>query len=129
MPGVDANNDELIKSLSAQLIYPLIEQEDKTIITITKIGMGFGANMNRTGANVKEEGWARHAAGGGVSIFPVAVLIIFNGISGPEGVKVVALSPPGESLSDIAHDLMEKMMSHKKMQEKITDDMAAIKVE
>ena len=110
MPGVDANNDELIKSLSARLICQSIEQEDKIIIPIAKIGMGFGTNMNRTGANVKEEGWARHAAGGGVGIFPVAVLIIFKGISGPEGVKVVALSPPGESLSDIAHDLMEKMM-------------------
>jgi len=137
MPGVDAKGatlDELFKALSAQLISEPIEMEDKIIIPVAKMDMGFGTNMNRTGANVKEEyareeGMARNAAGGGVGVFPVAVLIIFKGISGPNGVKVVSLSPPGESLSDIAQDLMEKMMSHGKMREKRTDDMAAIKVE
>jgi uncharacterized spore protein YtfJ len=132
MPGVDANGaalEELFKSLSAQLICGPIELGDKIVIPIAKMGMGFGTNMSRTGANVKEDGLERHAAGGGVGVFPVAVLIIFKGISGPEGVKIVALSTLGESLSDIAHDIMEKMMSHKKMQEKRTDDMAVIKVE
>jgi uncharacterized spore protein YtfJ len=108
MPGDDANRatlDELFKALSAQLICQPIEMENKIIIPIAKMGMGFGINMNRIGANAKEDGLERQAAGGAVGIFPVAVLIIFKGISGPEGVKVVALSPPGESLSDIAHDL------------------------
>ena len=132
MPGVDANGaalDELFKSLSAQLICEPIELEDKIIIPIAKMGMGFYTNINQTGANVKEEALARHATGGGVGVFPFAVLIIFKGIYGPEGVKVVALSPLVESLSDIAYDLMEKMIGHKKMREKRTDDMAAIKVE
>ncbi len=136
MPGVDANgaaHDELFKALSAQLICGPIELEDKIIIPIAKMGMGFGTNTNQTGANakeedMKEEALARHATGGGVGVFPFAVLIIFKGIPGPEGVKVIPLSPPGESLSEIAYDLME-MMSHKKMQEKRIDDMAAIKVE
>lgn len=136
MPGVDANGaalDELFKTISAQLICEPIELEDKIIIPISKMDMGFSTNMDRTGANVKEEsvkeeGLMKHVAGGGVGVFPVAVLIIFKGISGPDGVKVMALSPPGESLSDIAYDLME-MMSHKKVREKRTDDMAAIKVE
>ncbi len=104
MPGVDAKEDtldELFKALSAQMICEPIEMTDRIIIPITKMGMGFGTNMNTTGANVKEEGLARHAAGGGVGVFPIAVLIIFKGISGPDGVKVVSLSPPGESLSDI----------------------------
>ncbi|MDQ1261554.1 MAG: hypothetical protein QG575_735 [Euryarchaeota archaeon] len=108
MPGFDANGadlDELFKALSAQLICEPIELEDKIIMPIAKMDMGFSTN-------VKEEGLAKHAAGGGVGIFPVAVLIIFKGIFGPEGVKVVALSPPGESLSCIAHNLMEAMMGN-----------------
>jgi uncharacterized spore protein YtfJ len=132
MPGVDANGavlEELFKSLSAQLICEPIELEDKIIIPIAKMELGFGINMNRKGAKAKEDGLERHAAGGGVGIFPVAVLIIFKGISGPDGVKVVSLPTPGESLSDTAYDLVEKMIGHKKMREKKTDDMAAIKVE
>jgi uncharacterized spore protein YtfJ len=117
MPGVDdirAALDGLFKALASQLICQPIELEDKIIIPVTKMGMGFGTNMNRTGANVNEESLARQAAGGGVGFFPVAVLIIFKGVSGPEGLKVVALSPPGESLSAIAFDITEKMMGHKK---------------
>ncbi len=132
MPGIDANEaalDELFKALASQLICQPIELEDKIIIPISKMGMGFGTSMNRTGANVKDQGLARHAAGGGVGLFPAAVLIIFKGVFGPEGVKVVALSSPGESLSDIAIDIMEKMMGHRKTREKKIDDMAAIKVE
>ncbi len=131
MPGIDANRDaldKLFEAISAQLICEPIELEDKIIIPVANMGLGFGSNMNRTDANVKEEALARHAAGG-VVVFPVAVVIIFKGISGPQGTKVVALSPPGESLSDIAHDLLSKIMSRKKMREKRTDDMTAIKVE
>lgn len=132
MPGVDANGaalDELFKSLSAQLICEPIELEDKIIIPIAKMDMGFGTNMSQTDAKVNKDGLERYASGGGVGVFPAAVMIIFKEISGPEGVKVVALSLPEESLSDIAYDLIEKMMSHKKTREKRTDDMAAIKVE
>jgi uncharacterized spore protein YtfJ len=99
MPGVDANGavfDELFKALSDQLICQPVELEDKIIIPIAKMGMGFCTNINPTGANVKDQGLARQVAGGGVGFFPVAVLIIFKGVSGPEGVKVVALSSPGE---------------------------------
>ena len=102
----------------AQLICEPIELEDKIIIPITKMGMGFGTDIGRTGPDVSQEGLERCKAGGGVGIFPVAVVIVFKGILGPEGVKVVPLSPPGESLSDIAHVLMEKIMGHR---EKRTD--------
>jgi len=128
MPGVDANGaalEGLFKSLSDQLICEPIELEDRIIIPIAKIGMGLCANMNQTGENLRKDGLKTHAAGGGAGLFPVAVLIIFKAISGPEGVKVVTLSPPGDSLSDIAYDLMDKMIGHKKR----IDDMAAIKIE
>lgn len=132
MLGVGADEaalEGLFKSLSDQLICEPIELEDQIIIPIAKMGMGLCTNMNQTGEIREKDGLKKHAAGGGAGLFPVAVLVIFKGISGPEGVKVVALSPPGESLSDIAHDLIDKMMGHKKMQEKSIDDMAAIKIE
>ena len=77
MPGVDAIKatlDELFESLSAQLIGEPIELEDKIIIPITKMGMGFGTNIGRTGPDVSKEGLERCKAGGGVGVFPVAVV-------------------------------------------------------
>ena len=123
MPGVDAIKatlDERFEALCAQLICEPIELEDKIIIPITKMGMGLCTDIVRTGPHVSQEGQERCKAGGGVGIFPVAVVIVFKGILGPEGVKVVPLSPPGESLSDIAHVLMEKIMGHR---EKRTDNL------
>jgi uncharacterized spore protein YtfJ len=123
MPGVDAINatlDELFEALSSQLIGEPIELEDKIIIPITKMGLGLCTDIVRTGPHVSPEGHERCKAGGGVGIFPVAVVIVFKGILGPEGVKVVPLSPPGESLSDIAHLFMAKIMAHR---EKRTDNM------
>jgi uncharacterized spore protein YtfJ len=116
MPGVDAINatlDELFEALSAQLIGEPIEFDDKIIIPITQMGMGFGTNIGRTGPDVSKEGLERYKAGGGVGVFPVAVVIVFKGIFGPEGVKVVTVSPPGESLSDIAQVFMERIIGHR----------------
>jgi uncharacterized spore protein YtfJ len=111
MPGVDAIKatlDELIDALSAQLIGEPIDLEDKVIIPLTKMGMGFGTNIGRAGPDASNEDLERCGAGGGVGVFPVAVVIVFKGIFGPEGVNVAALSPPGKSLSDIAQVFMEK---------------------
>jgi uncharacterized spore protein YtfJ len=132
MPGADANGaalDKIFKSLSEQLICEPIELVDKVIIPIIKMDMVFGTNIDRTDANRKGDGLERQAAGGGAGLLPFAVLTICKGISGPESMKVISLSPPGESLSEIAYELMEKMYGHKKTQEKRIDDMAVIKVE
>ena len=106
MPDVDAILDELLDALSAQsIICEPIEMDDKFIIPITKMGMGFGTNINmgQRGQYASHEGPAGCSAGGGVGFFPVAVVVVFKEISGPEGVKVVPLSPPGESASSIAN--------------------------
>ncbi|MEI8003883.1 MAG: spore germination protein GerW family protein, partial [Methanothrix sp.] len=106
MPDVDAILDELLDALSAQsIICEPIEMDDKFIIPITKMGMGFGTNINmgQRGLDASHESLAKCSAGGGVGFFPVAVVVVFKGISGPEGVKVVPLSPPGESASSIAY--------------------------
>ncbi|MBN1235901.1 MAG: hypothetical protein JW999_07625 [Methanotrichaceae archaeon] len=133
MPGVDAMRatiDELLETLSTKsIIGEPIEMEDKIIIPITKMGMGLCADIGRKGQHASPEDLARCKAGGGVGVFPVAVVIVSKGIAGPKGVKVVVLSPPEEPVSSIAHIVMEKIMSHKEYREERAENMAAIKVE
>jgi uncharacterized spore protein YtfJ len=133
MPGVDAIKatlDELIESLSARsVIGEPIEMEDKVIIPITKMGMGFGTDIGQRGLDANKGSLTRCKAGGGVGFFPVAVVIVFKGIAGPDGVKIVPLSPPGESASSIAHIVMEKIMGHMESREKRAENMATVKVE
>lgn len=102
MPGSDAKKDtidELLDVLSARSIMgDPMEIEDKIIIPAAKIGMGFGTDMSCKGRDASKEGPERCAAAGGVGIFPVAVVVVFKRICRPEGVKVIALSPPQESV-------------------------------
>jgi uncharacterized spore protein YtfJ len=132
MPGVDpmrATLDELLEALSAKsVICEPIEMEDKFIIPIAKMGMGLCTDIGRRGMDTDPQGPARCGAGGGVGVFPVAVVIVFKGIAGPEGVKVAVLSSPEEPVSSIAHIVIEKMMGHKKSRER-AENMAAIKVD
>jgi uncharacterized spore protein YtfJ len=101
MSGVDAMKaalDELIEALSARsIIGEPIELEDKIIIPITRMSMGFGTDIGRAGQDASHEGLAGCKAGGGIGVFPVSVVVVFKGISGPDGVKVAPLSPPKES--------------------------------
>ena len=133
MPGVDAIKaalDELIEALSARsIIGEPIEMEDKVIIPITKMGMGFGTDIGQRCQDASKEGLERCNAGGGVGLFPVAVVVIFKGIAGPDGVLVVPMSLPEDSVTSIAHAVMERIMGHEECQGKITENMAAVKVE
>ncbi|MCX6676898.1 MAG: spore germination protein GerW family protein [Methanothrix sp.] len=96
MTGIDAKKatlDELLDALSAQSIMSEpIEMEDKIIIPVTKMGMGFGTDLGRTDRDGSHEGPARCGAGGGIGIYPVAVVVVFKGICGPEGVKVINMA-------------------------------------
>lgn len=67
-----------------------------------------------------------------MGVFPVAVVIVFKGVTGSEGVKVVPLaapSPLAEPVSNIAHMLMERLVSRKESREKKSGNMATIEVE
>lgn len=137
MPGVDASEDaldRLLDALSAQAVSEPIQIEGKIIIPVHKIALGIGIRIIQANeAKDGEEGAIRHAAEGaagcGMGISPVAVLIISNASSGPDGVKVVPLSLTGESLFGIAGDLMDKIGKRKKKGEEETGDMAAIIIE
>lgn len=144
MPGTDASEDaldRLLEALSAQAVSEPIQLEDEIIIPVHKVALGIATRTKRASANYEEaneaetgeEGAVRPAtdgeAGGGVGITPVAVLILSSDSLGPDGVKLVPLSPSRESLFDIAGDLMEKIGKRKKPEEKETAYMAAVIIE
>jgi len=110
--AIRATVDELLKAIPAKnIIGDPIETEDKLIIPITKMGMGFGTGIG-SGTEDKCEGGIAGGAGGGVGIFPVAVVIVYKGISGPEGVQVVPLGAPNplaDSIARVAHTFLERM--------------------
>ena len=131
MTGVDAIKatvDELIKALSARNIMgEPIEMEDKIIIPITKMGMGFGTGQGREDAS---KGVLTSGAGGGV--FPVAVVIVFKGIPGIEGVKVIPLSGQSaitEPVTSLADNIIEKVARYWENREKKTSRTAAVDIE
>jgi len=133
MTGVDsikATVDELIKALSARnIIGEPIEMEDKVIIPITKMGMGFGTGQGGQEAN---KGDSASGAGGGVGVFPVAVVIVFKGIAGPAGVKVVPLTSQSsitEPVTSIADNIWEKIIHYRESKEKKPSKMATVDIE
>ena len=114
--AVKATVDELIKALSANnIIGQPIDMGDKMIIPVTKMGMGFGTGL---GHDMEEKGAGEitGGAGGGVGVFPVALVIVFKGITGPGGVQIVPLTQPSavaESVAQIASAIMAKIAGQK----------------
>ena len=110
--------EEIRKVLNIEnVIGEVIETDDKTLIPITRMGMGFGAGMAE-GQQAESRGGAGAGAGGAAGIEPIAMIIVFKNIEGPEGVKVLTLSsnPIAQALGELGSAAMETMkgMSHKK---------------
>jgi len=107
-----ATIQELQKVLSANnIIGAPVEMEDKIIVPITKMGMGFGTGSSH--GSDKNIGGTSGGAGGGVGVFPVAVVIVLKGVSGHEGVRVVPIgigtpNPLSESLCEMASAIMSR---------------------
>ncbi len=116
--AVKAAIDELSKTLSIKsIIGEPIEMEDKIILPVTKMGIGFGTGISR-GVEEKSAGGITGSAGGGGGIFPVAVVVIFKGIKGPEGIRVIPLGKPSEyiglaeSMTQVASTVISKIPSN-----------------
>lgn len=83
-----------------------IEIEDKILIPIFRVSAGIGG-----GGPAEVYGFG---SGGGVT--PVAVLAIFKGVPGPEGVKVLIVKTPStiaQVIGEVAPLIMEKLMPPK----------------
>lgn len=130
--------EEIRKVLNIEnVIGEVIETDDKTLIPITKMGMGFGAGMGegagKGGSQSQGEGEGSGSlagAGGAAGIEPIAMIVVFKNVEGPEGVKVLTLSgnPIAQALGELgtaAMDMartgmheMKKSGKHKEMKEK-----------
>jgi uncharacterized spore protein YtfJ len=130
--AIKATVDELLKVLSANNIMgEPIEMEDKMIIPITKMGMGFGTGSS-PGERIQGKDEGATGAGGGAGVFPVAVVIVFKGVSGSEGIKVVPLSAPNpisEPMASIAHIIAEKLAGRQDEKGHRSGNAASIEVE
>ena len=81
------------------------------------MGMGFGAGMGE-GKGSEEMSGAGAGAGGAAGIEPIAVIVVFKGVSGPEGVKVMSLKGPDpltRAIGEISNAVVEIMGQGSKM--------------
>ena len=108
--------DELLKVLATEnVIGETIETEDKIIIPVTKFGMAFGA-ASAEGKTPNDQGGKGSGAGGGAGIEPIAMVVIFKGIQGPEGVRIMHLntpSPVGRAISEAVPAVIDLMKESK----------------
>ena len=98
--------DELRKTIKVETaIGNPIEIEDKTLIPI--FGVGFGAGGG--GGKGKEKEGQGYGFGGGGGMTPIALVAVFKGIPGPEGMKVLSLKPSG-AIEKIVGEAMPMVM-------------------
>ncbi len=113
--------EEIRKVLNIEnVIGDKIETDDKILIPVTKMGMGFGAGMGEGKGMMSEAQSGMGAgAGGAAGIQPIAMIVVFKDVPGPEGVKVLTLSsnPLAQALGEIGSAAME-MMKEKGMMKK-----------
>ncbi|HVP94531.1 MAG TPA: spore germination protein GerW family protein [Methanoregulaceae archaeon] len=78
--------EELRESLEAEHVMGKpVDLGDKLVIPVTRFGFGFGAGGGGEG---KESG---QGSGGGAGIEPVALIILYKDLKGPEGIQVMSL--------------------------------------
>jgi uncharacterized spore protein YtfJ len=121
--NVKTTAEEILRLLSTKnVVGEPIELEDKVLIPVTKFGVGFGTGVGSgkaTGGGGGEGVGGGAGAGAGVS--PEAVIVVFKGVKGPEGIKVLPLSTPGpvsKALGEIASTIMERMREKKESPKK-----------
>ena len=114
--------EEIRKILNIEnVVGKTIETDELLMFPITKMGMGFGAGMGEGKGAENMEG-AGAGAGGAAGVEPVSVVVVFKGVSGPEGVKVMSLKAPDHlsraigEISNAAVEMMDK--GNKMMKEK-----------
>ena len=105
--------EEISKVISTETVIgePII-QDDKVLIPVTKLGFAIGSGSGKgTGSQAGGEG---EGGGGGGGIEPIAVIVVYKDVPGPEGVQVLPLKAPSKF-----PEVIEKVMeSFAKMQDK-----------
>jgi len=109
--------EELLKVLATEnVIGETIETEDKIIIPVTRFGMAFGAAGAEGQAPANQGKGQGSGAGGGAGIEPIAMFVVFKGRDGPDGVRVMHLTPPnpiGRAISEAVPAIIDLMKEGK----------------
>ncbi len=113
--------DELLKAISTKnVVAEPIEVGDNVLITIARVGLGFGTAAGEGKGDKGIAGTGR-GSGGAAGVSPVAVIIVHKSMTGPEGVEVKSLShlnPVGKAIGDIATTMMGHLGPSKPKTEK-----------
>ena len=115
--------EELRKLISVDnVIGTPIETEDKVLIPVMKMGVGFGAGENILG------GEGSDAAGAGAGVEPISMVMIPKKGNDAEGVRVLDLSKGSETnkaISDIGliiTDLVKSFLDSQKSNDEYYDE-------
>ncbi len=97
--SIEKTLDEIQKVMNTNsIIGNPIDAKDKVIIPISKTALGFGIGVaNNSGNSATEVG----GAGGGGSVDPVALLVVYKDIPGPNGITLVPVDKNGIQLEDL----------------------------
>lgn len=122
--------EELRKLISVDnVIGTPIETEDKILIPVMKMGVGFGAGENILG------GEGSDAAGAGAGVEPISMVMIPKKGNDAEGVRVLDLSKGSETnkaISDIGliiTDLVKSFLDSQKSNDEYYDESEFIEPE
>jgi uncharacterized spore protein YtfJ len=101
----------LLKVLSTDNVIgePMIS-EGKTLIPITRIGLGFGAGKNQG-----------VGAGGGAAVEPIAFVVLDKNAEGPEQIQVVPLKsqePLNKAIGEVSELALEFLKEWRERQRK-----------
>ena len=122
--------EEIRKVLNIEnVVGNTIETADKILVPITRMGMGFGAGKAETNGNDNTGG---AGAGGAAGIEPVAMVVIFKNVDGPEGVKVMSLKNPdplSRAIGKVSNAALEIMGQGSKILKEKTNKKADIDIE
>lgn len=95
-----------------------IEVEDKVMMPVAGFGFGYGGGGGK-GDGDKGSGTG---VGGGGGVKPMALIIVYKGVKGPDGVQVLSLKKPSpiveaisESIPHIIEAIKMKKTEKKKM--------------
>lgn len=131
MSDVDPINstlEGLLKVLNMDnVIGEPIESGEKTLIPITRIGMGFGAGE---GQNSSVNGSQGTGAGGGAAVEPIAFVVINKTAEGPEQIEVIPLKsqePLNTAISEISELALEFLNEWRERQKKNEEKRAELR--
>ncbi|WP_414468510.1 GerW family sporulation protein [Methanobacterium sp. ACI-7] len=118
--------EELLKVLTTEnVIGETIETEDKILIPITKFGMAFGAGSGEGKVPGNQGAGQGSGAGGSAGIQPIAMIVVFKDVKGPDGVRVMHLTPPnpiGRAVSEVMPAVIDLLKESKETVKEFTSE-------